>query len=639
MATQPIPVLKETFSDNKEPNGQDFGNLIDSFDHKSIPLPQARILGLQQSFDEKANKDDVTLSLLYLPSVETHAKLYTEYPTPKNGEASLVLDEGYIYQFRTDINDWVKTPFKSFPDDIVTSEELQREANQYKANIFDKNGLRFGKIINTTSKNIVDANVNNTVAVTGFYIVPDWAQVIFVYSHEGDALPANIIARFSNETTDTGDAEILSLANAETVGKAIPVGYKYVCVTVVRNSTAGFVPDLNNIFIGFSENYKTQQIADDLIPEPEKDADLRFISLDFNCFEVYKTDRSDVLTNISNLYASQILGAILEMELNGYDISKKYKASLIRRNYGTALDYSIIIGVYDGSNWVRDSYFSSTGVDIEASNPNGINVFEKSLPNGKSIRAVIDYSKIPMGASVMVDRTENAEPNYIIKDSCFYKLDDNYATKQEAVKDVDLSISESRNLADPKYIINDKYIANNGYIYNGVGWKMIAIFVKALIDYSFGNFKIDSGGYSAFYDNSGNLVQYNGAYTTGTLPRTYTAPVDGILYIVIKRPTNSELDYAEMMINEGTPLPYEPLPEVLKIRGYPIGADTIEIEEQISDIQKSINDLYSLLPQNDESEKYRSKTALSLELSISDGSNVKSSQAYIDSITKAITVK
>ena len=85
MATQPIPVLKETFSDNKEPNGNDFGNLIDSFEHKSIPIEQNRIRGLNQTLAEKASKED-------LKNVTTNFKGYhtaltalqTAYPQPQN---------------------------------------------------------------------------------------------------------------------------------------------------------------------------------------------------------------------------------------------------------------------------------------------------------------------------------------------------------------------------------------------------------------------------------------------------------------------------------------------------------------------------------------------------------------------------
>ena len=47
------------FSDGKEPNSNDFSNLIDSFEHKSIPIAQSRILDLAQSFDKKADKTQV----------------------------------------------------------------------------------------------------------------------------------------------------------------------------------------------------------------------------------------------------------------------------------------------------------------------------------------------------------------------------------------------------------------------------------------------------------------------------------------------------------------------------------------------------------------------------------------------------
>lgn len=132
MAQTSISVLKQKFSDGKTPNGNDFSDIFDSYWHRSIKLPQSQILGLNDALDEKANKEDVEISLLFNPDVATKADLYTTYPNPVNGDASLVEDEGYIYQYRTDKEDWVKTPFTAWGSNIVTKDDLLKAETALK---------------------------------------------------------------------------------------------------------------------------------------------------------------------------------------------------------------------------------------------------------------------------------------------------------------------------------------------------------------------------------------------------------------------------------------------------------------------------------------------------------------------------
>lgn len=115
------------FSIGKTPTAEQFKQSWSSFRHKSEKIEQTAILGLNDALENKANKEDVAVSLLYLPDVPTKDALYTTYPNPMHGEASLVLDEGYIYQFRSDIGehgDWVKTPFKKFPENVLSKEDV-----------------------------------------------------------------------------------------------------------------------------------------------------------------------------------------------------------------------------------------------------------------------------------------------------------------------------------------------------------------------------------------------------------------------------------------------------------------------------------------------------------------------------------
>lgn len=56
MAKQNIRVLKEKFSDNKKPNGADFGDLMDSFFHKDSKVGQDTVLGLKEYLTVQSSK-------------------------------------------------------------------------------------------------------------------------------------------------------------------------------------------------------------------------------------------------------------------------------------------------------------------------------------------------------------------------------------------------------------------------------------------------------------------------------------------------------------------------------------------------------------------------------------------------------
>lgn len=145
--------------------------------------------------------------------------------------------------------------------------------------------------------------------------------------------------------------------------------------------------------------------------------------------------------------------------------------------------------------------------------------------------------------------------------------------KESALSTEDLTVEASINLArqeDGVTIVFNKYIANNGIITNGMGWVMYKLDVSFLEDgtqITFGNFVIQDGGYSSFY-NGETMVLYNGSHT-GVIGKTVTKPADAtILYIGIKRPTGAN-DYSQLIINLGSILSeyVSPLGKVKKIKG------------------------------------------------------------------------
>lgn len=169
MATQPIPKLKETFSDNKEPNGQDFANLIDSFDHKSVPIAQTRILGLQQSFDAKAEK-------VFLEQTNAKVNQLEETKASKDELASVVggLNPMGDAENIADLN----TKPKRDKDSYFVKDQLDPNGDPY---IF-KYDVGIGDWINT--KQVVYQNIARKTDQKGYEVsyapnglMPQWAVV------------------------------------------------------------------------------------------------------------------------------------------------------------------------------------------------------------------------------------------------------------------------------------------------------------------------------------------------------------------------------------------------------------------------------------------------------------------------------
>ena len=144
----------------------------------------------------------------------------------------------------------------------------------------------------------------------------------------------------------------------------------------------------------------------------------------------------------------------------------------------------------------------------------------------------------------------------------------------------DVVLDLSPNLAKDAYLVYDEFIASNGQKFAGAGWVMLKIPVTNNQDYTFGNFTIDSVGYSAFYNDADALVQNNGNHTNATLPKTVSATSVNAtwLYIDIARPSNSPTDYNRSIVNEGaTLIDYvEPIDYIESIGGNSVKAGGIE---------------------------------------------------------------
>ena len=138
-------------------------------------------------------------------------------------------------------------------------------------------------------------------------------------------------------------------------------------------------------------------------------------------------------------------------------------------------------------------------------------------------------------------------------------IQDSMIASKDIFTGADLTIVASSNLAKPEYLLNDVYVNNSGSLTNAAGWKTYRIPVSPNTQYTFGGFSIDTAGYSSFLASDNSVLQYNGSYTTGTLPKTYTSPAGtSFLHVTVARPINVPADYAQAIINVGaTLLPYE----------------------------------------------------------------------------------
>lgn len=138
MGQQTIPILKNKFDDGKTPTGSDFGDIFDSFDHKSSRLPQARILGLTDDLKDKASKTDLANVVSGLNPMGDAQDLQDLETKPKrNNDAYFVLDQldengdSYIFRYDAELDQWVNTKQVVYKD-VVRQEDLNELAGETK---------------------------------------------------------------------------------------------------------------------------------------------------------------------------------------------------------------------------------------------------------------------------------------------------------------------------------------------------------------------------------------------------------------------------------------------------------------------------------------------------------------------------
>ncbi len=148
------------------------------------------------------------------------------------------------------------------------------------------------------------------------------------------------------------------------------------------------------------------------------------------------------------------------------------------------------------------------------------------------------------------------------------------ASTADVIRDGDLTLEFSPNMATAENRVDGRYVTNQGAITSAAGWVSFRVPVTPGVEYTFGNFSINTAGYSAFYPETGetfgDLLQYNGSHSTGSLPKTVLAPANAAwLWVTVARPANVAADWAETMINEGDALLdyVDPRPAVTEING------------------------------------------------------------------------
>ena len=346
--------------------------------------------------------------------------------------------------------------------------------------------------------------------------------------------------------------------------------------------------------------------------------EIRFLSNDFQCFRMFGSSKADGVMQGPLMY-SDFFRSILFLQLIGFEKGEAYYVQTIQRTKGTK--YRLIFYKYDPDTqtWSNYADFRYDG-NIEGPNYDEIGVFDKTLANGKRCIAVVDFSfykgyNLACGSS----------PSFIVKDECLFPnglpLDKSNINEIVAgcVQDSDLStIIVSDNIANPANISVDKAIASAGQIADVVGWAMLKIPVSEGQVITAGGFNLRRSAYYAFY-NGGLLVSfgylqdpecYNGV--TGN-PQTITIP-SGVdtLYLDIKT-DESGSNYDYLMVNYGSSL-----------------KDRDSYQEKIN----KINGIELI----GDSENADLSTII-VDLPVSDGSDISSGYAYIDSTDRTIKVK
>lgn len=345
---------------------------------------------------------------------------------------NIVVNYGEFVVLTNSDSNWVKTVINVGTKQMV----IDNSINQVLNNVFDAATIRPGYIVTSPTGAIVKW-ASGSAAVTQPIRIPTGATKLYVYTDQINGGVGDVNASFRNDIEDT--AAFLKYVYGNGTPMDIPAGYRYVVLSVARfDGDLSHEFDYTNIRIGFNAKFRDDSIV--LNPEVIND-DIRYLSNDYQCFQKYKDNGDDVVFStkggtVQTTKASNLYRAFLTMQLFGdFDTTKPHKLAMVRRGEPTAgnYDYSIMIGVWTGTTWERAAYFIITNVDIELQNPNGICLVDKSIGSGttfRRIQALIDYSFVPDNTTSWVGGSEQAEPNFIIKDECFYR-EGEYAKKTD----------------------------------------------------------------------------------------------------------------------------------------------------------------------------------------------------------------
>lgn len=310
------------------------------------------------------------------------------------------------------------------------------------------------------------------------------------------------------------------------------------------------------------------------------------------------TDNGLINKYLKELYIPQSI-----YNISGVTTMRIYKAYYDGSSYRTGIHF---LGT---PNFIAYKTFS-TEADAEAA--------AKNIWEHGGIYAVIDWVNIQDTLVVEPTTLPNTRCYDLHNSPTIYAYLNDAEITADVVKQDDITIDiVSKNIANPANIEVGKFVNSSGTISVDVQnlWTLIKIPITPLASYTMGGFVLNrTSNWYAFY-NGATLVS-NGEYNPNSTPiLTLQAPAGATdLYINIKsRETGS--NYDNLQVNLGTQLQdYDEFKEaVTKIIGY----DVYGVGEGGGE------DLSTII----------------VDLPVSNGTNIASGYAYIDSIDRTIKVK
>lgn len=233
--------------------------------------------------------------------------------------------------------------------------------------------------------------------------------------------------------------------------------------------------------------------------------------------------------------------------------------------------------------------------------------------NGKTGYAVLDWTKLENGTRTdfpanFTSYINNVDLSPRIKE---------FIDFSNCVTDNDLTVGiVSDNIANPDNIEVGRYVKNNGTFADLEGWAMIKVPVTAGEQITVAGFKVARSTMPIAYYNDDTLI------STGTIdnpngtayPTTLTVPPGANLVYIDIASNDAAADYNNIQINVGTTL-----------------KDYDEYKTAITEINN--------IPLVGESGSTEGISTIVMDLPVSDGTDIQSGYAYIDSTDRSVKVK